>query len=235
MFGERADGDAVKRAFHERFGIDVIMRADIGDHIEYYYLDTEARFGCLIESGSGHAIDFVKPAKVHPHEDAQPGPSPLSGLTYPITQVSLVSRDLEARIHAYRTAFGWGPWKLYEPAALAGVRSAGSPPGLAARVAQTMVGDLNVELIQPLGGRSPWQELLDTKGEGIAGISVTLGSAEEMGRARAQFLGLGVGVLAEGAIAGMPWLVLDSEPGFKCLIQVGLVHAHDVLEPMREL
>ena len=70
MFHERADGDAVKRAFRERFGIEVSMKADIGDHIEYYYLDTEARFGCLIESGSGHAIDFVRPAKVYPPEGA---------------------------------------------------------------------------------------------------------------------------------------------------------------------
>src|SRR4026207_1791528 len=46
MFHEREDGDAVKHAFKERFGIDVIMKAEIGDHIEYYYLDTEERFGC---------------------------------------------------------------------------------------------------------------------------------------------------------------------------------------------
>ena len=52
------------------------MKADIGDHIEYYYLDTEEQFGCLIESGSGHAIDFVKPAQVYPHPGAEPGPSP---------------------------------------------------------------------------------------------------------------------------------------------------------------
>ena len=233
MFGERADGDAVKREFRERFDARVIMKADIGDHIEYFYLDTEPRFGCLIESGSGHAIDFVRPAKVHPHEGAQPGPSPMSGLTYPITQVSLVSRDLEARVAAYREAFGWGPWKLYEPEALPGVRPTGGPGGEPVRVAQTMVGDLNFEIIQPLGARSPWQDLLDTNGEGLAGVSVTLGSADEIRRARAQFASLGVGALVDGTIADAPWLVLDSEPAFKCLIQVGLGHAYDRLEPTR--
>ena len=114
MFHEREDGDAVKRAFKERFGIDVIMKADIGDHIEYYYLDTEEQFGCLIESGSGHAIDFVKPAQVYPHPGAEPGPSPVSGLTYPITQISVTVRDLESRMKAYHEAFGWGPWKVFE-------------------------------------------------------------------------------------------------------------------------
>jgi methylmalonyl-CoA/ethylmalonyl-CoA epimerase len=233
MFQERADGDAVKRAFRESFDAGVIMKADIGDHIEYFYLDTEPRFGCLIESGSGHAIDFVKPAKVHPYEGAQPGPSPMSGLTYPITQVSLVSDDLEARVEAYREAFGWGPWKVYEPGALAGVQPAGAPGGNAVRVAQAVVGDLNFEIIQPLGNRSPWRDLIEAKGEGLAGISVTLGSGDEVEQARAQFGSLGVGLLAEGAIAGTPWLLLDSERGFKCLIQLGLGHAFDRLEPTR--
>jgi hypothetical protein len=146
MFQERADGDAVKRALRESFDAGVIMKADIGDHIEYFYLDTEPRFGCLIESGSGHAIDFVKPVKVHPHDGARPGPSPMSGLTYPIPQVSLVTRDLEARVDAYREAFGWGPWKVYEPVALAGVGPADSPGGPAVRIAQTVVGDLNFEI-----------------------------------------------------------------------------------------
>jgi hypothetical protein len=53
--------------------------------------------------------------------------------------------------------------------------------------------------------------------------------------ARAQFASLGVGLLAEDAIAGAPWLLLDSEPDFKCLIQVGLGHAYDRLEPTRTL
>ena len=42
----------------------------IGDHIEYYYLDTESRFKCPIESGSGHALDYIKPACAYP---AAPG------------------------------------------------------------------------------------------------------------------------------------------------------------------
>ena len=185
MFLERTDGDAVKRAFSEEFGAKVIMKAEIGDHIEYYYLDTESSFGCLIESGSGHAIDFVQPAKVHPFQGAQPGPSPMSGLTYPITQVTPGQPRPRAR--------GWPPigthsagghGSLYEPEALAGTGTSDASRAQAVRVAQTMVGDLNFEIIQPLGGRSPWQELmLETKGEGLAGISVTLGSGAEMDRA----------------------------------------------------
>jgi len=40
----------------------------IGNHIEWYYLDTEPRFKCIIEPGSGHAFDFIKPAAVYPSD-----------------------------------------------------------------------------------------------------------------------------------------------------------------------
>lgn len=235
MFHEQVDGDAVKVAFRERFGAEVLMKADIGSHIEYYYLDTEAPFGCLIESGSGHAIDFVKPVHVYPAPDAEFGPSPLSSLIYPLTQVSLVVRDLEARLRAFHEAFGWGPWKLYDSSAIMSeARYLGEPAAFALRFAQAPVNDMTFELIEPLGGASPWQDFLDTKDEGLCGISVTLASSNEFARAEAQFAELGIGVLARGKVGGSAdWLILDSERDFKCLVQIGTGHAYAFAEPSR--
>jgi hypothetical protein len=65
MFDTAEESDKCKEAF-ARHGIDVTMDARIGDHIEYYYLNTEARFKCAIESGSGHALDYMKPAYTYP-------------------------------------------------------------------------------------------------------------------------------------------------------------------------
>ncbi|HEX5499626.1 MAG TPA: VOC family protein, partial [Thermomicrobiales bacterium] len=201
MFLERADGDAVKKAFKDNFDIDVIMKADIGDHIEYYYLDTEKRFGCLIESGSGHAIDFAHPAKVYPHPGAEPGPSPVSGITYPITQVSVAVRDLESKMKAYHEAFGWGPWKIFEADGTKVMHHCewnGKPADFRVRWAETMVGDLNFELIEPLGEGNPWQAFIDTKGEGISSIAVMFDSRAESERVKKQFAGDGIGVTAVG-------------------------------------
>ena len=75
------------------------MRALIGDHIEYYYLDTQDRFGCLIESGSGHAIDFVSAAEIYPPE-RWVGAPPARHRPNQITQVSVVVRDLDAKMRA---------------------------------------------------------------------------------------------------------------------------------------
>ena len=237
MFHERADGDAVKAAFHERFGIEVSMKADIGEHIEYYYLDTEGRFGCLIESGSGHAIDFVRPAQVFPHAGARPGPSPLSGLTYPLSQVSLVVGDLESRVEAFQEAFGWGPWLVFEPddVPLRGARVRGQPADLRLRLAQAQVGQLNVELVEPRGEGDPWRRHLEEKGEGLIAIGLELPDAAACERARAQFHDLGCEVLAAARVGPGEWTYLDTEGDFKCLIGVGIGHAAGAVTPSRIL
>ena len=65
MFKEQAEGDAAKSWFIQN-GMPVVSKANIGDHIEYYYVDSEAKLKINLESGSGHAIDFVKPLYVYP-------------------------------------------------------------------------------------------------------------------------------------------------------------------------
>jgi hypothetical protein len=237
MFLEREDGDAAKAAFSDRLGIPVSMRAEIGDHIEYYYLDTEQRFGCLIESGSGHAIDFVKPASVFPFPGAEPGPAPMTGLITPISQVSLVVADLEERLAAYREAFAWGPWRVYDseaPGGLHDVSVRGNPASVNVRWAQAHVGNLNFEIVQPGDGTSPWHQLLAAKGEGLASIGVTVANHDQLERVRRACAELEIGVLAEGLVgSGAHWVLLDSEAQLKALIMVSIGHAWDAGAPQQ--
>jgi methylmalonyl-CoA/ethylmalonyl-CoA epimerase len=238
MFHEREDGEAVKRAFRDEFGIPISMKADIGEHIEYDYFDTERDFGCLIESGSGHAIDFMKPASVYPHEGAKQISAPASGLMYPeITQVSVVVRDLEAKMRNYQRAFGWGPWKIFEADGKTiqhhCTRAGKSVNYFPVRWAEVQLGDLiNFELIEPQGGDSPWQEMLDTKGEGIGSIAVMFRTVAESERVKAAFAADGIGIHSSGRIGDhIEWYYLDSEPAFTILIESGSGHAIDFMEP----
>ena len=216
MFHERVDGDAVKAAFQERYGIPVTMKADIGDHIEYYYLDTEARFGCLIESGSGHAIDFVHPASVYPRDGAQPGPSPTTGLGYAIDAVTLVVRDLAATVEAYGEAFGWGPWSTTV------VSGADRSPG--GRVASAVVGETRFEIVEPVG-EGAWQSVLERDGEGLAAIGLGLADGEAEDVARSALVGLGAEIIAEvDSAAGdgrLAWTLHDARRDFACLFAIG--------------
>jgi len=65
MFKTREESEAVKEHFAAR-GSDIVMSGRIGDHIEFYYVDSEPMLKIALESGSGHAIDFVKPTWTYP-------------------------------------------------------------------------------------------------------------------------------------------------------------------------
>lgn len=232
MFKEPEEGEAVKAAFREQFGIDVTMRARIGDHIEYYYLGTEERFGCLIESGSGHAIDFVRPAFVFPRPETPPSARP-AGVDFGITQVSIVVRDLDAGLAAYHRAFGWGPWSVYDGGALRECRLGDEPATFALRWAQAQVGEMNVELVQPLGGPGPWAEHLASRGEGIVSIGLGLDGEEQLTAARAYLEAQGFSVAASARVGDASWFYLDTTSALKCLIGCGSGHAREVLPPSR--
>lgn len=65
MFKTVEESEAAKRHFAAN-GMKVVNSARIGDHIEYYYVDSQPLLKVALESGSGHAIDFVKPLYVYP-------------------------------------------------------------------------------------------------------------------------------------------------------------------------
>lgn len=236
MFSTVAESEAVKREF-SRLGIPVTMRARIGDHIEYYYLDTQERFGTLIESGCGHATDFVRPAYVYPQPGAETARPP-GAPDYRITQISVVVRDLEAKMKAYHEAFGWGPWKIYQAdgrTVMHDCRIDGRPSDFFnVRWAETDVGGgLNFELLSPVSGDNPWQRFLSEKGEGIASVAVMFTTERESEAVKETFRDLGIGVAASGRIGDhIEWYYLDTEPAFKCLIESGSGHALDFMEPV---
>ena len=200
MFHERADGDAVKREFLARYGIPVSMKADIGDHIEYYYLDTEARFGCLIESGSGHAIDFVRPAPGLPVRGRRLRSVAADRADLP-DHPGLARRPRPRRPGGrLRGGVRLGPVGTVRRPLRAAVRGAGSAvsrstasPSASPRPGSTTSTSSSSSRS---AGPSPWRAFLDANGEGIAAIAVTFATAGEVARLQAAFADLGIGVLA---------------------------------------
>jgi hypothetical protein len=65
MFNTPEESERVKEQFAAD-GIGVTAVGHIGDEIEWYFLDTEVPFKCVIESGSGHALDFDVPYETYP-------------------------------------------------------------------------------------------------------------------------------------------------------------------------
>ena len=98
-----------------------------------------------------------------------------------INQIALVVRDLDAAMSGYWTLLGIGPWKVYTygPPLVPTMTYRGRPQTYRMRLALTQVGDLMLELIQPLSGESIYQEHLDRKGEGLHHVGVFVPSFDE--------------------------------------------------------
>ncbi len=95
-----------------------------------------------------------------------------------VTQVGIVVRDAEQTAERL-TALGIGP---FEPKVLPPERKEwfrGEPMEADFKIMAAMIGDIEIELIQPVSGDSPHKEFLETKGEGIQHIACAVEDLDE--------------------------------------------------------
>jgi len=118
----------------------------------------------------------------------------LSSLT--IVQVAIIVRDLEACAARQSSLLGNGPWRVYQlgPQRIERYEHRGSPA-----TGRTLLA-LNdtrpqLELLQPLSGRSIHQESLDDHGEGLHHVGAIVESVDAVVAAAA---GDHIGVLSSG-------------------------------------
>jgi 4-hydroxyphenylpyruvate dioxygenase-like putative hemolysin len=96
---------------------------------------------------------------------------PQSSIGRPLThlnQLSIVVHDVDAAIEYFGTAFGWGPFYIGE--ACRGMLYKGKISEINLRLAFTLLGDLEIELLQPVSGESPHRDHLERHGEGLLHI-----------------------------------------------------------------
>ncbi|HJB64648.1 MAG TPA: VOC family protein [Candidatus Microbacterium pullistercoris] len=149
-----------------------------------------------------------------------------------ISQICIVVRDLDRSMKEYSERLGWGPWKVFEYKApfLHHTHLRGEDADFTMMAAETMVGDLGFELIQPTGGNSIYQEFLDEHGEGVQHIAVMKHDAVE---AEELVQELGAPKIMGGRTAdSIEFYYLDARPELGVVIESGSGHAIDI-EPTR--
>ena len=149
----------------------------------------------------------------------------------PISQIAIVVKDIHAAMEAYQKALGWGPWNVYEhtPPSLHHTEVHGEAVPYSMLGAETHVGPIVVELLQPLEGPSIYKEWLETRGEGLHHIACMAHSQEESDAIKARFAAMGAEVLMGGRIGEtIEFYYLDTEPMLKVIIESGSGHAVDL-------
>ena len=149
----------------------------------------------------------------------------------PITQIAIVVKDIHAAMEAYHKTLGWGPWNVYEhkPPSLHDTELHGEAQEYTMLGAETHVGPIVVELLQPVEGPSIYKEWLETKGEGLHHIGCMAHSAAESDAVKERFAGMGAKVMMGGHIGEtIEYYYLDTEPLLNVIIESGSGHAVDL-------
>jgi methylmalonyl-CoA/ethylmalonyl-CoA epimerase len=136
-----------------------------------------------------------------------------------ICQVGLVVRDIERSIEAYSRVFG-----VPKPEAIvtdgqevAHTRYRGEPTDAQAKLAFFDMGQVTLELIEPIGGPSTWQEFLDEQGEGVHHIAFFVQDTDQV----IEFLGKnGIGVIQMGDYTGGRYTYVNSASALGVVLEL---------------
>jgi len=124
-----------------------------------------------------------------------------------VDQISIVAKDLERAMKLYGSIFRVTNWKVMTPEYTDGTFR-GQVGDFKLKVALARVGNVELELIQPLEGRSANAEFLLKHGEGLHHIGISVTNIKERIR---EFAELGFELIQSGRRPGAVHAYLQNE------------------------
>jgi catechol 2,3-dioxygenase-like lactoylglutathione lyase family enzyme len=136
-----------------------------------------------------------------------------------LCQISLVVRDIEETAGKWAEVFGLKAPEitLTDGPELAHTSYKGKPTDARAKLAFFQFGPISVELIEPVGGPSTWQEFLDKNGPGLHHIGLTSKNAEKM---TSKLENMGIDILQQGDFTGGRYTYFDSGPALGAILEL---------------
>ena len=140
-----------------------------------------------------------------------------------VIQVAYVVRDLDAAMKRHWEVCGVGPWHIYkfEPGKIENYIYRGQPANHTCWIAVTPMGGglgTQVELMQPISGRSIYDEHLETKGEGLHHVKLF---HRDCARALQDYAKRGYPVIQQGKFDEDEHYYLDTESDFGYIVEIG--------------
>jgi len=136
-----------------------------------------------------------------------------------VCQVGLIVRDIEKSAEAYSQVFGMPkpPVIITDKPEIAKTEYRGEPTNAQAKLAFFQMGQVALELIEPIGGPSTWKDFLDEKGEGVHHIAFTI---QGTGEVVAYLEEKGINVIQQGHYTGGMYTYVDSESALGVILEL---------------
>ncbi len=136
-----------------------------------------------------------------------------------ITQVAVIVKDIDKARVAWAKVLGVeapaasvAESHSSRPTKYKGVSSDGK-----AKLAFLAMDNLQIELIQPLGGKSTWQQFLDENGEGIHHIAFNVKNIDGVEK---QFALAGMPTVQNGGWDGGAYSYIDASESLGCILEL---------------
>jgi methylmalonyl-CoA/ethylmalonyl-CoA epimerase len=125
--------------------------------------------------------------------------------------MAIIVRDMDKSISYYKS-LGMGPFEIAPPIKFISRTYCGQPVSGSSQIREVIgyMGKVRLQLIQPLQGKSIFQEFLDTRGEGVHHYAFLVDNFEKV---EAQFKKKGVEILSTVKVeGGGGHVIVDSAP-----------------------
>lgn len=169
---------------------------------QFCYFDTNQSLHAIWET-SNAPYPRVLPADAVLYPEAAKGKPVKSGVKE-INQIGLVVKDVQEAATNYSRILGIGPWVYYDYVSpfIHDRKYHGKPVEAKERVARAMVGEVELELCQPVEGNSIYQDFLSDHGEGLHHLQLSVDDVEET-----------VGILSEQGFSSLQSSRFSSSEG----------------------
>jgi methylmalonyl-CoA/ethylmalonyl-CoA epimerase len=137
-----------------------------------------------------------------------------------VVQVGIIVRDIQKTLAQYCAVFQLDPCPaviLTDPVDQAHTIYCGESSTARAKLAFINMGQVSIELIEPVGEPSTWKDFLDNHGEGVHHIAFNIQGTPKV----VSFLnGCGIPLVQQGDYTGGMYSYLDSAPQLGVILEL---------------
>ena len=141
-----------------------------------------------------------------------------------IYQIAFVTRDLEKSMQAWIDNLGIGPWNVltFTEKSVKNLKVGGKlvTEPFKFLIGISWIGDMQLEIIQPVYGPTIYEDFLKRKGEGLHHIKEQIGD-DKLGTVVADYQKKGIGVTQTGQFETDFHFYLDTEPKTDFIYELG--------------